>query len=233
MCRSIDLIAFGSSSQCIRTDQQLNSFVMSFTFTIYSLLPSEVAVDEFDRWVGAYPFSQPNQPPAENRAISTHNAFARLSIILQSIINNVYSPRARRNHFEISPRTGEYMCFVVLRELYGQLCAWRNALPTHLQWTPGSPVPPPLPHQLLLHAVSCSRVFIVSDRDEKLTFHQSYAHHSSTTPASCSSSDRSYQSATRLLSQTNIRFQDRTMFAREQPTPCESCARWPLLEDKR
>jgi len=122
--------------------------------TIYSLLPSEVAPDEFERWAGYYPFSQPNQPPPENRAISTHNAFARLSIILQSIINDVYSTRARKNHFDLSPRTGEYMCYVVLRELFGQLCAWKNALPAHLQWTPDMDQAPPLPHQLLLHAVS-------------------------------------------------------------------------------
>lgn len=120
-----------------------------------SLLPSEVAADEFERWAGYYPFSQPNQPPPENRAISTHNAFARLSIILQSIINDVYSTRARKNHFEISPGTGEYMCYVVLRELYGQLQNWKTTLPNHLQWNPGSNQNPPLPHQLLLHAVSC------------------------------------------------------------------------------
>ena len=116
------------------------------------LLPSEVAADEFERWAGHYPFQRDGRPPPENRAISTHNAFARLSIISQSIINDVYSTRARKNHFEISPATGEYLCYVVLRELYGQLQAWKAALPLHLQWTPGSDAPPPLPHQLLLHA---------------------------------------------------------------------------------
>lgn len=120
-----------------------------------SLLPSEVAPDEFERWVGHYPYHRSGQPNPENRAISTHNAFARLSIILQSIINDVYSTRARKNHFEISPTSGELLCYIVLRELYSQLCAWKNALPSHLQWTPGGDAPPPLPHHLLLHAVSC------------------------------------------------------------------------------
>lgn len=119
---------------------------------VRSLLPSEVAEDEFERWAGHYPFQRDGRPPPENRAISTHNAFARLSIILQSIINDVYSTRARKNHFEISPTTGEYLCYVVLRELYGQLQAWKAALPPHLRWTPGSDAAPPLPHQLLLHA---------------------------------------------------------------------------------
>lgn len=117
------------------------------------LLPSEVAPDEFDRWVGRYP--QGCSPP-ENRAISTHNAFARLSIVLQSIINDVYSTRARKQHFEKHPTTGELTCYVVLRELHGQLQSWRSSLPSHLAWIPDSKCSTPPPHQLLLHAVSPS-----------------------------------------------------------------------------
>jgi hypothetical protein len=117
------------------------------------LLPSEVAPDEFERWVGRYPVGLPHP---ENRAISTHNAFARLSIILQSVINDLYSTRARKWNFEMNPVTGEIACYTVLRELHSQLESWKSSLPNHLQWTPASQSSPPPPHQLLLHAVSFS-----------------------------------------------------------------------------
>lgn len=117
------------------------------------LLPSEVAPDEFERWVGRYPATC---TPPENRAISTHNAFARLSVVLQSIINDVYSTRARKQQFEKHPTTGDLTCYVVLRELHRQLESWKTSLPNHLQWVPGNKCSTPPPHQLLLHAVSPS-----------------------------------------------------------------------------
>lgn len=130
------------------------------------LLPSEVAPDEFDRWVGRYP---QGCPPPENRAISTHNAFARLSIVLQSIINDVYSTRARKQHFEKHPTTGELTCYVVLRELHGQLQSWRSSLPNHLAWIPEAKCSTPPPHQLLLHAVGAGNQIELSPNTDDIS----------------------------------------------------------------
>ncbi|KAH8423209.1 uncharacterized protein LDX57_000963 [Aspergillus melleus] len=78
-------------------------------------------------------------------SVSTFTELCKLSLILNGILNAVYSERSSN----VSPQE----LIASLMSLDAQLQSWQHALPAHLQFSSDSAQPPPPPHVLSLLAL--------------------------------------------------------------------------------
>ncbi|SPO22248.1 uncharacterized protein UTRI_02258_B [Ustilago trichophora] len=101
-------------------------------------LPSIEERDEYDIFVNdrSRQFIAPDRVSTMSdvkcRCISSFGAFCKLMVLLEKIIVQVYSPKAKRDRIEIT-HTASYTKSVL--ELDADLRSWRKQLPSHLQWS--------------------------------------------------------------------------------------------------
>lgn len=102
------------------------------------VLPSTEERDEYDIFVNdrSRQFIAPDRVSTMSdvkcRCISSFGAFCKLMMLLEKILFQVYSPKARRDRREAT-NTASYTKSVL--ELDADLRSWRQQLPSHLQWS--------------------------------------------------------------------------------------------------
>ncbi|PWN53130.1 hypothetical protein IE53DRAFT_211192 [Violaceomyces palustris] len=98
--------------------------------------PSVYERDEFDLWLNdtTYPFLQPrgrlDMEGAKVHALSSFQALCQVMHVLERILSEVYSIKARKERKETRGESDR----AVLSRLDWALREWREKLPAHLQW---------------------------------------------------------------------------------------------------
>lgn len=99
--------------------------------------PSVQEADEYDLWLNetTRKFVEKNQLPrlegVKVHALSSFKAWAEVMAILERILEEVYSPQAKRDR----RRTKGASDYEALLRLNDRLSKWRADLPSHLKWT--------------------------------------------------------------------------------------------------
>lgn len=102
--------------------------------------------EELEHWQPfAYRGGIQSHPGSAAYSISTFTELCKLSVILNSILNKVYSERSSKD----DPKE----LIASLRFLDSQLTMWHDALPGHLRFSPGIQQAIPAPHVLSLTAL--------------------------------------------------------------------------------
>ncbi|SPO31374.1 uncharacterized protein UTRI_06504 [Ustilago trichophora] len=99
--------------------------------------PSIQEADEYDLWINetTRKFVEKNQQPrlegVKVHALSSFKAWAEVMAILERILEEVYSPQAKRDR----RRTKGASDYEALLRLNDRLSKWRANLPSHLKWS--------------------------------------------------------------------------------------------------
>ncbi|KAL1408012.1 hypothetical protein Q8F55_004809 [Vanrija albida] len=102
-----------------------------------ALRPSVMERDELDLWLsgGAQHFLQPQATLAmecvKSHALSSFNAWCDIGIIVETVLDEIYRPAARRARAE---GTHSHQADEATMQIDAQLRHWRTNLPEHLQW---------------------------------------------------------------------------------------------------